>query len=311
MRIGKQIWCGLVLIGLAMAVGSCQDPAAHSSEDKNRRVFEVKGVVKEVMADQKEVRIAHEEIPDYMAAMTMTFEVKDAKELEGLEPGDQVEFRMIVTPLEGWIDQVKKVGHVVLVDPVIPSATVPSRFRLVRDVDPLAEGDLMPHYNFTNELGQPVALSDYKGKAVAFTFVFTRCPFPNFCPRMATNFASVYQLLKNQPAAPTNWHLFSITMDPQFDTPVVLKSYGHAYGQDPNRWNFLTGALIDITAIGEQVGLHFTWNPEEPGTLDHNLRTVVIDAVGRIQKIIIGNKWKPEELVAEITRAARAGVGEE
>jgi protein SCO1/2 len=235
-----------------------------------------------------------------MVAMTMTFDVKDAKELAGIEAGDKVSFRMIVQKKDGWIDQIKKTGT------ATPSvATGLKNFRQVREVDPLNVGDLMPDYHFTNEVGQAVSLSDFKGQALALSFIFTRCPFPTFCPRMSDNFAQAQKKLKTMPNAPPNWHLLTISFDPAFDTPAVLKSYAKQFDADPKHWSFATGELIDVTAITEQFGLLF-WkpNPQEPAAISHNLRTVVIDAHGRIQKVFTENAWKVDELVAEIVKAA-------
>jgi protein SCO1 len=274
--------------------------AAISCSSEKRTTYQVKGVIQEITPDRKQARIEHENIPGYMEAMTMMFDVKDPKELEGLQPNDQVAFRMVVTENDGWIDQVKKIGT------VIPTNTPPP-FRVVREVEPLKVGDLLPEYKFTNELGKAVALSDFKGKAVAITFLFTRCPFPTFCPRMATNLKEAYKLLKEKSDAPKNWHLLAITIDPEFDTPAVLKTYAERYEYDPAKWSFLTGPHIDITAITEQFGLLY-WRPDpnQPLNISHNLRTAVIDANGRVKKILPENKWEAPELVQELIKAARA-----
>ena len=265
------------------------------------QVFQVKGVVREVLPDRKRVKIEHEKIPDYMDAMTMTFDVKDAKELAGLTPGDEVTFRMVVAEKDGWVEQIKKTG---VTTPIVISA--PGDFRPVREVDPLKVGDVMPDYHFTNELGQPVSLSDFKGQALAISFMFTRCPFPTFCPRMSDNFSQAQNKLLATPHGPTNWHLLTISFDPQFDKPAILKEYAKRFQADPKHWSFATGDLIDVTAITEQFGLLF-WrpNPAEPAGISHNLRTVVIDAEGRVQKIFPENVWKVSDLVAEIVKAAR------
>ena len=176
--------------------------------------------------------------------------------------------------------------------------------RIVREVEPLAEGDLMPDYQFTNHLGRAVSLSGLRGNAVAITFIFTRCPFPTFCPLMTSNFKSAHELLVKNPVAPTNWHFLEITIDPEFDTPERLRGHATMLKVDSARWSFLTGTLMDVTAISEQFGLQFTREPG--GGISHNLRTAVIDATGRVQKIIPENKWTPQELAEELEKAARA-----
>jgi protein SCO1/2 len=278
-----------------------QPIAAKPAEaNTNLQIFQVKGVIKELFPERKKVKIAHEEIPNYMEAMTMMLDVKEARELSGLQAGDSVAFRMLVTEDDGWIDQLKKIDG-----PRTPLAPEPSTFRRVNTVEPLGIGDKLTDYTFTNSLGRVVRLSDYQGRALGITFIFTRCPFPTFCPRLSSSFSETAEKLKAMANGPTNWHLLSITIDPEFDTPVRLQGYAQRYKADTNHWDHLTGALIDITAISEQFGLQF-WraNPNEP--INHNVRTVVVDATGRVQWITPETDWKSDTMVEQMVRAAQA-----
>jgi len=301
-------WRQFLALAGVLAIAGCgkqnqpEQPPSAQSAGKGSKSYQVKGVVEEVLPEKKQVVIKHEDIPGYMDAMTMKFDVKSTNELAGLKPGDDISFRMIVTDDDGWIDQVKRLGTTT---PIV-AANAPDNFRRAREVDPLKVGDTMPNYNFTNQLGRPVSLSDFKGQAVAFTFIFTRCPFPTFCPRMSQHFEAVQSQLKEMPNAPTNWHLLSITIDPKFDTPAVLKNYATQYHSDPRHWSFLTGELIDITAIAEQFGLmFFRPDPNQPAGINHNLRTVILTAGGKVHKIIPENTWKPEEVTAALVEAAK------
>ncbi|HEX4265401.1 MAG TPA: SCO family protein [Verrucomicrobiae bacterium] len=283
-----RLFCVLNLALSAIAAGAQTNQEFHAA----------RGVVIEVAPAEKTITIKHEEIPGYMHGMTMPFDVKDTNELAGLAPGDPVSFRIVISGNEGWIDQLHRIGARTNLPPV----TAP--VRTVRPVEPLNEGDLLPDYHFTNQLGQAVSTSQFRGRAVAITFLFTRCPFPNFCPLMANNFSETQKKLLVMPNAPANWHLLTITFDPEFDTPEVLKQYAEAHGDDdPARWTFATGALPEIAAIGGQFGLAF-WK-EQTGIISHNLRTVIIDPSGRVQKIFTGNDWQPDDLVAEIVKAAK------
>ncbi len=261
-------------------------------------MFQVKGVIRELPGGDS-VRIRHEAIPGYMAAMTMPFTVKDPAELAGLQEGDTVAFRMTVTPDDGWIDQIQVLerGQPEDAKPRIEGV------RITRLVEELKVGDPLPNYQFTNELRRPVNLADFRGQALGLTFIYTRCPYPTFCPRQSQQFADACARLKALPDAPDNWHLLSLSFDPAYDTPSVLRAYGQRYGYDPQRWNFLTGAMIDIDAITEQFGTFFARDGEG---WSHNVRTVVIDAAGKVQRIFVGNEWTTDEFVAEMERAARA-----
>jgi len=299
-RIGV-LWVTAALAGM-MSVSCRQGPPPHEGNaaptTTNQQIYQVKGVIREVFPEKNKVKIAHEAIPGYMEAMTMLLDVKDARELASLKPDDAVTFRMIVTEDDGWIDQIKTTGTAPATAP--PPA---ESLRRVREVEPVAVGDLMPDYRFTNELGRVMRLSELKGHAFALTFIFTRCPFPTFCPQLSKSFQNTQAALKAMPNAPTNWNLLSLTIDPKYDTPSVLKDYAARYKADPAHWSFLTGELIDIDAIGEQFGLQF-WRTTPDALPNHNVRTVVVDATGRVQWITPENEWKPEALVEQLVRAA-------
>jgi protein SCO1/2 len=289
-----------VAIAVALLLSSCAGDKGAAREkpggtEAATRTFHVKGIVHAIDPDGKSATIRHEAIPNYMGAMTMPFAVRDPAQVSGLKAGDQVAFRLNVTQTESWIDQVQNLGEG---SGPPPGASI----RIAKDVEPLEIGDPLPEYHFTNETGKAISLSQFKGQALAITFIFTRCPLPDFCPRMSGNFAETQKSLLASSDAPANWRLLTISFDPDFDTPPVLKGYARRYGADPRHWNFLTGDLVEITAIAEQFGQMF-WRDQ--GSLNHNLRTVVVDASGRVRKIFQGNTWTSAELAAELTAAAR------
>lgn len=272
--------------------------AASGTTPTNQQSYVVKGVIREVREKDAELLIRHEEIPGYMKAMTMPIAVKDRKLMSGLASNDIVQFKLVVTEDDGWIETIKKVGS------ETPGAPEPkSQLRPSRVVEELKVGDAMPDFTLTNELGKAVSLHSLKGNAVALTFIFTTCPFPTFCPRMSENFQSAQAKLLSDSAAPKNWRMWSVTIDPENDSADVLKTYAGRYKHDPKRWSFLTGDLVEITALADHFGLKF-WKANN--SISHNLRTVVIDATGKIQSIVPENKWTPDELVAEIRKAAAA-----
>ena len=131
-----------------------------------------------------------------------------------------------------------------------------------------------------NELGQAVSISQFNGQALAITFFFTRCPIPDYCPRLSKNFAEASRKLSAMPDAATNWHFLSGTFDPEFDTPAVLKGYGDRYHYDPTHWSFLTGAADKIAELAHLSDVTFE---REGGLFNHNFRTLIINAAGRLQ----------------------------
>jgi len=283
---------------------SCENQAQRASSPSSgntQQVFQVKGVVKSVSPQTKSVEIRHEEITNFMPAMTMPFDVRNTNELAGLKPGRAVSFRLTVTDRDSWIDQIQALPDKAAeaFKPAVTPTNSPG-ITLTRAPEPLSEGDLLPDYHFTNELGQAMSLAQFRGQPFAFTFIFTRCPLPNFCPRMSSNFEEVQKKLETATNAPAKWHLFTISFDPEFDTPTILKAYSERFGADPKHWSFLTGSLAEITTISEQVGQTF-WR--EQGAINHNLRTVVVNSQGKIRRIITGNNWTPDEVVDEIIKA--------
>lgn len=274
------------------------DTAAAAAEVP--REYPVQGVVRRVEPERRSVVVKHEEIPGFMPAMTMPFDVKDAKELAGLKAGDRIAFRMLVTTNDGWIDRIRVVGS-----ETNAAATEPSPVRLTSSVPLLEAGSPLPDYTLTNELGKVIRLSDFRGRVLAFTFIFTRCPYPDFCPRMTDHFARAQKALSTQPDAPKNLKFLSISFDPQHDTPDLLRAYAERHAYDPDQWSLATGAWDQLEPLTGNFGLIFG-RDVPPERMEHNLRTVVVRPSGRIHAILPSNEWSVDDLVREVRAAATA-----
>ena len=283
----------ILLLGLltAVCVSGC-------SRQKGTSVYVVEGTVERTYPGEARIQIAHDHIPGYMQAMIMDFEAKNPGALTGLQPGDRVRFNLVVTREKGWIENVQRVGKAAPKPPRTLAAATTWE-------PPLKVGQVIPDVAFTNELGQPVKLSNYRGQALAISFIFTRCPFPDYCPRMSRQMAKIHESLSWIPNAPTNWHLFSISFDPEYDRPGVLHEYRNNLHVGDERWQFLTGAPDDLKPFCAQFGVYFMRNR---GTIDHNLMTAVIDTQGRLQRLFPGNNWRPDDVIDEIASAAALPV---
>ncbi|HZR16335.1 MAG TPA: SCO family protein [Verrucomicrobiae bacterium] len=156
-------------------------------------------------------------------------------------------------------------------------------------------------FAFTNEFGQPVTLTSFKGQALAITFFFTRCPIPDFCPRLSKNFAEASRQLSEFPHGPTNWHFLSVSFDPEFDTPAVLKVYGEHYHYDPARWSFITGPKDKVAELARLSNVQVE---PDSGLFKHNFRTMIIDASGRVQMIFPMGGDLSKAIVSEMLKAA-------
>jgi protein SCO1/2 len=284
-------WTSLFLALLASIAVSVEPP----QRSPEAQVFRVKGVFLQTKGAEVAV-IDHETIPDHMPAMVMPFRAARPEELKPLATGDEILFDYIVDGFESWIENIVTTGKKRLARPSATAST-PSR-------EPLKVGDELPDREFLNEQGETVKLSDSRGKAVALTFVFTRCAMPEACPKMMRNFAAVSEALKADPNAPSNWQLLTISFDSFHDTPERMKAYGQAYGYDPKSWRLLTSdSCCTIKDIAADVDLRYSDDPTV--SMQHNLRTVVLDTTGRITKIFTDETWTVEELVAALREAAK------
>ena len=155
----------------------------------------------------------------------------------------------------------------------------------------------MPQFRLTNQNSEPISLDTFRGRPFVLTFVFTRCPLPNFCPRMSNNFEELQTAIKTGSDALATTRLLSITLDPGFDTPEVLKSYAGYHHADPQSWTFATD---DEKEIEELTRAFSVYRQTEGGTISHGLATALIDNNGKVVRIWRGNAWKPEEVIEEI-----------
>lgn len=255
-------------------------------------IFSGTGVVRAVKPAEHKIIIRHNEIPGYMPAMTMPFGVRDTNQLIALVTGDQVAFKLLVTESESWIEDLKPTGpHQLVVGQSAssPTATAAAGTNI----------DLMS-VNFTNEFGQPIAFNDFKGQALGVTFFFTRCPLPEYCPRLMKNFAGASELLLHPAGRPTNWHFLAITFDPKFDTPTVLRDYAARYNYNSNHWSFLTGDPHYISELAHAVGVSYE---PDGASFNHNFRTLVVNPAGELHTSFPIGGDLSELLAAEILKA--------
>jgi protein SCO1/2 len=276
-------------IASSMALTRRAPAKVHPADASSARTFQVNGRVREITPSARTVTVAHEEIAGYMPAMTMPLQVRDASLLNGLRVGDEIHFELSVTDDDSWISHLEKTGAGPAGSEVTPAAAVASA--------ELQKGESVPDFTLTDENGKPVRLSDFRGKAVVLTFIYTRCPLPNFCPLMSKNFQALQERLSK--AIPGKYHLLSVSIDPTFDTPEVLKGYGDLYHASPS-WSFATGTEEQINNVTSMFGLV---HEPEGGMISHNLRTGLIGPDGRLVHLWKSNVWTPYEVHRMIQEA--------
>lgn len=286
----------LVLFASVTLVAFCILSCSKQEQKQTDLVtFPLKGEVVEIDTAKNRVMIAHEEIPNYMMAMTMPFKVKNPALLKGLQVGDSIRGTLAVSRTESWLETITVIGKGEAPDPQLVAGAITARM--------LKTGDALPNDAYLNQDGKRIRFTDFTGKAVAVTFIYTRCPLPDYCIRMSTHFAKLQKLLAKERSLDGKWHLLTISFDPKFDAPRVLKEYGKSYNADFATWDFLTDPDTSGRTIMKLAdGLGLAYENDEGGLIAHNLRTVLVDAEGRITKVLQGNEWTPEEVAAEIRR---------
>lgn len=280
---GQAALLAALLTALAVATGCSRAPEP--------RQFELIGQVISVRPDRDEITIRHQDIKNFMPGMTMPFKVKDAALLKDRVPGDLVTATLVVGEVEAYLSTLTRTGFAEVTDAPPPPAP-----------DPRKVGEAVTDAAFLDQDGKPRHLADWKGGRVALTFIYTRCPLPEFCPLMDRHFVAVQRELAKAPEL-ADVRLLTITMDPAFDTPAVMKNHAGGLGASLATWTFLTPQADGAAAFFEQFGL-IVEREGDAADITHNLRTIVLDAEGRVAAIRTGNDWTPAQLLADIRATA-------
>lgn len=265
--------------------------SAHSSQlDKHP----VRGIVLTVSSDKRELEVSCDEIPGYMAAMAMPFKVQDPKSLDHVRPGMAVKFSMVVKGRSTYAQNIQlastkssesepmEAGSLTALNSIINPASAQ------REV---AVGEKVPDFALSDQAGQEIRLSQLKGKVVALTFGYSRCPNPNYCYRLSNNLERVERRFHT--LGGKDLMLMTVAIDPQHDQGATLTEYANSFHASAADWHFLTGSLTDIKHVAELFGMNF-WNSE--GLLTHSLHTVIIDRQGRLTTNLEGNQFTAKQL---------------
>jgi len=283
-------------LGAASACRKAEAPKPAAAAAGAEKPYPLKGVVVSVDAAAAKVIVRHEEVPGYMDAMTMPFNVAEPKMLAELHPGDEIEAKLVVgdkaSRLEGIV--VSRRGT------VTSTQTIPEQGPYGKP------GDAAPRTELVGQDGKALSLADFKGKAVALTFIFTRCPLPEFCPRMNAQFAAMETLLAKEPDLYGKTQLLSVSFDPAHDTPDVLKEYRERFlkgikGVAPGHWKFATGTPDRVKEFATFFGLTYLKSGEQ---FVHSLATAVITPDWRVISLRRGNDWEPPEVIEDHRKAA-------
>lgn len=265
---------------------------------RSGRSYALTGRVVAKSVPTQQITVDHKEIPGFMAAMTMPYPVKDPQVVKDVEPGDIISARIFVDKnnYDYWLE------HVVIKDKS-------GRATFVPDASPheLQPGESVPDVPLTDQDGKQIHIDQFKGKAVLVTFIYTRCPFPNFCPLLSNQFAAIDKELAKSPADYGKTQLITITLDPSYDTPPVLRKYGLGYlDNNPKgfeHWDFAATAPSDLQRLATAFGLEYN---KQENVINHNMNTTLLAPDGTVAESWSGTAWTVSEIVAEMRKVENA-----
>lgn len=270
--------------------------SCHSTDAAKRYRFT--GRVLSIDTSDQSAVIDGDDVPGFMDAMAMAYKIKPPSVLSQLVPGDSISAEVVVQPrgdagrTSYWLENVKVTAH------SKTSAPAPTTQRIP------APGDVVPDFSLTNQDGKRFSLKQYGGKVLLVTFIYTRCRFPDFCPRMSSNFAEIYKQLSTTPSL-ADVRLLSISFDPEYDTAKVLRDYAYSVAHTHDvalfrRWQFAAPVRAELPKMADFFGL--TYKPEN-GLITHTLSTAVIGPDGKIVSWYHGSDWQVSDLIRDASGA--------
>jgi protein SCO1/2 len=284
----------LLILFSVLVFSSCQkSPTQQQSASADAKRYTLRGRVVTVDKAQKKANIAHEEVEDYMPPMTMDFPIKDEWVFDELSKDAEIRADLVVDNDGFWLENV-----------AISAAPNPNQTPLPIKEDVVQIGKEVPAFTLTNQDGKRISLKDFRGKAAAITFIYARCPLPEYCIKMSTNFSDLARQLHTSDLK-NEIRLLSVSFDPKTDTPKALKDYGLAYlrgieNPDFTVWQLATGTDKEVKDIAGFFGLRYETDESDKTQFNHSLRTIVITPEGKVQKVFSGNEWTTGDLLREL-----------
>ena len=277
----------ITIVVLTAVIASCKSKTTR---------YELTGEVIQKNPATSEITVKHEEIPGFMPAMTMPYKVSSPLAAAIVEPGDKIAADIIT----GNNGKDYRLDNIRITD--TSGRKIPKAAPAVHALPP---GSRVPDLELINQDGTPIRLADFKGKALLVTFIYARCPLPNFCPRLSSEFARIHEDLAKTPEDYARTHLLAITLDPKYDTPDVLRKYGLAYlhgdASGFSHWNFAAASTGTLEKLAGAFGLSYQ---EADNQISHTMNIVLIAPDGTISKYWTTD-WTMSELEDALRQAAR------
>lgn len=288
-------YLALILFSVLLFIG-CQPAVKKPELSPNATRYSLKGKVVSVDPAKQKATIQHERIEGFMDAMTMSFPVYDKDVLQTMSKDSEVKAELIVNgDGDYWLE------NIVISAAPTANQTIPSLNDNFAQID-----KEVPDFKLTNQDGKAISFKDFRGKALAITFIYSRCPLPEYCILMSRRFSDLAIQLNNSADLKDKVRLLSISFDPATDTPETLKKYGMAYVKNPNYdfslWQLATAPDSDIRKMADFFGLRYEVDPSNKTIFNHSLRTVIIAPDGKVKKVFSGGDWTNDELLSEMEK---------
>lgn len=272
-------------VAIAIVLGAVTWSPAQTKE------YTINGMVLRVDPARRSFLVSHDAVPGLMVAMTMSFDVRDAKELTGVQPGNAVTFTLAVGQQSMRAERVRVVPYRSVEQDPLTARRLALLKSLSAAPKPLPVGGMVPDFTLTDQARRQVRLSQFRGKVVALNFIYTSCALPQFCYRVANHFGVVQRRFRRE--AGREVVFLTVTFDPLRDTPEKLAEYAAQWNADPDVWHFLTGEAAAVRRVCNVFGVDFF--PDE-GLMNHSIRTAVIDRQGTLVANIEGNQYSAAQL---------------
>jgi protein SCO1/2 len=282
-----------------MALFGCHSgPKSAAADASNVTVYHLHGTVVSTDAPHGIVVLDHDAIPGFMGAMTMPYQLKDPTIVSELHPGDTITADVLVSK-----DSAETVvlDHIVVVAQARPDYKPPVVYHVP------TPGDKVPDFALRNQDGRAIHLGQFKGQTLLLTFIYTRCPLPNFCPLVTRHFATIHSELATNPALYSKTHLLCVSFDPKNDTPERLRAYGATYiGSDDKkafeRWDFAVPTEPALLEMAKFFDVGITHGADD--SITHTLSTTLIGSDGKVAHFYPGNEWTPEQVLGDVKKLA-------
>lgn len=269
-------------------------PAATAAPAEGRHPLT--GEIVKVEAAQQVLIVTHDEIKGFMPAMTMEFKVSKA-DLANARAGQRIRAEMVDRGEDYWLEKIWP-DDTVTKTTLDAAAKALAQDTAVRGKEAYREiGENLPTFTLLDQEGRTVSASRFRGKRIVLNFIFTRCPIATMCPAATLRMTELQKAARV--AAVQDFELVSISMDPEYDTPGVLREYAETRGLDTTNWSFLTGPDAAVRHLLAQLGVIREF---EGATIKHTLATVLIDEHGRIVHRVDGSAWQVEDFVRRLKK---------